>query len=435
MKLTKIFSSCLLVLAVTITLHSCSSDDNSELNPQNPEQTIQNPEQPVEEAISQICLDWNSTAAQVDATMNGYAKIAGDDNFACYRTNNGAYKVSYDFVNNALRSAAVIVASSAHGNNSQVYSLNGYTYIGNVDGAAIHTNNSAGNMAMVMNREIDGVGYITVGFAPIESSLFEKVEPISVEMLSSTDVTTSSFTARWKVSGDGSSNYDNSKLMLSTSPDMTSPKTFSGSGTGSGEFEAAISGLKVNTVYYLQAYVTIDGVRYDSEVISQELEHIETFSVGDFYPNATSPEGVVCRITGSGEHGTILSLDQDKLTWDVRGIFCTDYSSYNKNDGSQNDMGNSLPFAKWVYQHGTGWYGPAMNELCFNTSDLQAINAALSSKGYKELNGFYWSSTQKSADQSYVVTVAVSGYMGYGNTDSFEQQKDNSNYVRAMKKY
>ncbi len=427
MKLTNIFSISFLVFAV-IMFNSCSSDDNNDLTPPKPDQSI-------EDAISSICLDWNSSLTEVDATMKGYVKISCYDDFISYQTKNGFYKVVYDFVDNKLRSAAVIVKTTEQVNNNQIYSLNGYSYIGDIDGAAIYTNESIGNMAMVLSREIDGTEYLTVGFTPIESNLYEKVEPICVELLSSTNVSTTSFTANWKVSGEGSDKYENCKIMISETSDMSSPKTYGGSSIGSGEFKATITGLAVNTIYYLQAYVTIDGVRYDSEVISQELEHIDTYKIGDFYPNEESPEGIVCRITGSGEHGTILSLDEDYLKWDVNGIFCTDYSSYNSSDGSKNNMGSTQPFAKWIKMHGTGWYGPAKNELCFSKSNLEIINKALSSKGYVTLDGFYWSSTQKNNNQSYVVTVTTTGYMGYSNQHSFVHQKDNTNSVRAMKKY
>lgn len=143
------------------------------------------------------------------------------------------------------------------------------------------------------------------------------------------------------------------------------------------------------------------------------------YKIGDVYPASGTPIGVVWDVRNGGMNGTIISLDQDYLKWDINGIFCTEYPAYNSSDGSKNNMGSTQPYAKWVKAHGSEWFGPAINQLKISKTDLALINNTLRELNKTEMNGFYWSSTQKNNNQAYIMTVTENGYMGYSNMYSF----------------
>lgn len=392
-------------------------------------------DQEIDKVVGKICLNWNESYSEVNSKMNGFEKTVEDTEYISYKAKKGDYQISYDFVDGHLRSSVAVIPTSVQLDNSQVYSLDGYTYIGEIDGAAVYANSSEGNLAMIMKRVVDNAEYLTIGFAPIESELFESVQPIGVGNVKISDVGYDSMTIIWSIIGNPTDGIDRGGISYSTSPDLSDAKTTTTSCHNSGTFSMKLTTLAANQTYYFTAFVEIDGVRYESEVLSQELEYIKTYAIGDFWPDAVNPQGVVCVINGSGEHGKILSLDQDYIQWDRQGLFCTDYRCYNTSDGSKNDMGKVEPFAKWVYNHGSGWYGPAQYELFFSKSDLEKINSTLKSGGYPVMNGFYWSSTQYNGNNSYVVTATESFYMGYENKYTFYNTKSEKKSVRAMKKY
>lgn len=430
MKRIYIIATLMMGMTMAFMSASCSKDSDKFGN-----DAIEETEKEIEKVVDKICLDWNASPSKVESKMKGFNKVVDDGDFAAYKAKKADYQISYDFANGMLRSSVAVMPMSAQIDKSAVFSLDGYKYEGEIDGASVYTDVRAGNMAMMMTREIDNVEYLSVGFSPIESELFERLDPINIDDVEAIDVTSNSMSITWSVSGDWKEDFEKAGVDYSMTPDMTDAMTRTTSSAGSGRFKINLTNLTVNSTYYYMAFIIVDGIRYESEVYSQALDPVKTYKIGDFYPDDSNPEGVVCSVSGNGEHGKIVSLDQGKMQWDVNSLFCTDYGCNSNSDGSKNNMGNTQPFAKWVRNHGADWYGPARYELRLSREEISAINSTLSSKGYPILRGFYWTSTEHSSNTAYVVTVCTDGYMGYSNQFDFYNSKNQNNSTIAFKKF
>lgn len=83
------------------------------------------------------------------------------------------------------------------------YKLTGYEYLGNIDGAAVYMSPDGITLGTVINRNIDGRNYIAIGFAPIESDLFDMIAPIVVTTLTPKNVGKNSMTLCGSYTGNG----------------------------------------------------------------------------------------------------------------------------------------------------------------------------------------------------------------------------------------
>ena len=205
-----------------------------------------------------------------------------------------------------------------------------------------------------------------------------------------------------------------------------------------GEFTASLDGLTEGATYYYCAYVQMTpSLRLYGEV--QSFVAQTTYRVGDLYPDAAAPEGIVFDIESGGLHGKIVSLDYGtNLAWDSNSIPSSE-SCNNASDGSLNRMPTShSPAGRWCANKGDGWYCPARYELTALASALEAVNQRLRNLGRSAHEGFYWSSTQYSAsyyDLAYIVCLTESTYMGYSGGWSSYNSKGETHRVCAVKKF
>lgn len=411
----------LYAILLLISASGCSSDDNKN----------EDSGTPAVEASNKICLDWGCSKENVASFSTGLIKTGDTDNQLSYKSPAGDFSISYDFQDGKLRAALYAIQLDDDDSSSNLSSnLKNYQYVGETDGASVYTDSSKNTMAMVMTRNVGADRFGVVGYAPISSEMFEEIEPINVSTLSAENVTSTQMLLKGSFSGITS--VDKASFEYTVNPDLSETKIVTASVKGT-DFTYTFKTSEPNITLYYRALITFDGILYEGEWENADLEKVTLYKVGDPYPSASSPIGVVWEIKNGGMNGTIISLDQDYLKWDVNGLFCTDYSSYNSSDGSKNNMGSTQPFAKWVRSHGSDWFGPAINQLKISKADLALVNKTLRDLNKTEMDGFYWSSTQKNGNQAYIMTVTETSYMGYSNMHSFYNNKDNSRQVRAMR--
>ena len=415
----------------TIYFAGCS-DKSSDTDTSNNEDRI-----PTEEVLGNICIDWFSTADNVRQCMKGYHEHNNSTtDFIEYSNNSESINFAYRFKDSELISSVAIIPLASEIDQSDVlnkFNLSTYIYMGIVDGAKVYVNDTNNTMATVMTRTFDEISYLTIGFTPINAQgKIEYAEPIEVSTLTPTEITTKSMTLN--ASYSGIDQKPSAYFKYSTSQSMEDAKNVSATISGN-TFSKTISNLKINTTYYIQAYIKYDDLVYEGEILSSSVTPMKTYTVGDYYPDYDSREGVVYKTTNDGANGVIISLDQSYLQWDTEGLFCTDFNASNSYDGAKNNIGTNLPLAKWIKGHGKDWFAPAKYQLDITISNLRKVNESLLKVNAPEMNGFYWTSTEYTSNKAYVSTVTEYGYMGYENGYVFYNSKDQNRSTRAMKHF
>lgn len=381
---------------------------------------------------SLLSKNWgNSKSAVKKEQHKKLILLSEDSEFIKYSNSNGSFFISYYFKDDQLATSLLLIPSDK----SIVVAskkLNGYEYMGNMDGAAVHTSEST--IASVMNCDFDGEKYVAIGLTPLDDryNLFVTIDPVIVTTCPATNITTSSLSLNGSFTGE----TDNpvAYVKYAFSEDMSSGIVKKCSITDN-SFSYSLTGLKPNETIYYYAYVVDEGITYEGNIESATLEKVKAYAVGDIYPSCDNPEGIVCKISNNGTSGSILSLDQAYLQWDVNGIVNTDYSAYSSYNGRRNEIGTTSPYAKWIKGHGSDWYGPARYQLEFSKTNLARINSSLRSLNATIMDGFYWSSTQHSSNIAWVVTVTEKDYMGFDNQHSFVNSKSQKQSARAMKDF
>lgn len=397
------------------------------------------PNVPIDDKVSEeffkyVCKDWGTDKANVKSKMSGYTLIeTSDDNVLQFTDKEESHKVCYEFADGKLRASMMTFLKGSQEVDNTVLDLKSYKYMGQTDGGSIYTD-ALNNTMFIYMEKADGNSniYIVLGFTPMTSDLYENVEPISVIIDDPTDIEPMKVTM--KATLNGANNIEAARFYVASMADMSDSKWYSATISGQQISKSLTLSAPNQTIYYY-AEVKVGDVWYQSSTATLEMPKVKIYAIGDPYPDKENPIGVVCAITNQGMNGTIVSLDQDWLKWDEKGIFCYDYPSYNTSDGSKNNMGNVQPYAKWVASHGEGWFGPARAQLLFTVDNLKAINNGLKALDKRELDGFYWSSSQRDSNTAWVVTVTETSYMGYSNKYYFYNSKDQSRSIRAMKHF
>ena len=163
------------------------------------------------------------------------------------------------------------------------------------------------------------------------------------------------------------------------------------------------------------------------------------YKVGDYY-NENNKEGVVFQVWDGGRHGKLVSMDEAELKWcsDEQYRQKTQVDASNRVDGKANTDrvvylvdATQFPAFNWCRAKGGDWYLPAIDELVRFTLDKDvrtAINKTLSAKGYRELDGWYWSST----DYADYEPDACAWYVWIASNETRGADKNKEAYVRAI---
>lgn len=382
-----------------------------------------------EPALNMISTAWEKDMDFVKSECpKGLNLISSDDDFLKYTNSSKSFFICYDFMDGKLRSSLLLIPSDSYSNS---ITLQGYNYLGNLDSAKIFSSASGDTMGATLNRTEDGQNYYAVGLSPFESDLFDTIDPIVVTTEEATDITTNSIVLNGSVTGY--TENPQAYFVYSLNSDMSYPKS-SKCTLSDGKFSTKIANLEVNSTVYFKARIIDSDITYDGSVEKAELDKVKSYAVGDPYPDAVNPVGIVCKIKNGGTSGYILSLDQETKQWDVNHL-SQSVNATNTSNGANNNMGNASPFGSWVKNHGTGWYGPAKNEMNFSKSDVEKINNSMVRYNGTRLEGYYWTSTQKDSAQAWVTTVCVNYYSGYANGSQFTNSKTEKRRCIAMKAF
>lgn len=404
--------------------------------------TSEGPEVPPEvdeqlDALKDICLNWGESKTSVSVSMEKYSKVDEDDETMIFANEDASTLLAYQFSNNQLMSA--LVAFNQLKENIVATKLPAFSYFGRLSDCALYSNEESNTMCSYYTTTFDDSDYSVVGFTPIESSLFGKLEPISVAIDEVSSITESGALVRCSVTGD----YASAKVgvMVSSDEDFDDAKSYTAT-IKNGSFSATISKLTHDTKYWCYAYITIDGITYKSTPMTFETAHMDTYEVGDLYPKDGTPQGVVFYVDATGTHGKIVSFAQEYCKWENVDLFGEGYmGNYNNtSDGEKAKLPKNSSLNDFIKSLGEGWYCPAKGELSTLSKVVDIVNSTLERNGYKELGAFYYSCNEINKAPNgicvYCVTVCgSSGFMGYSNGYTFYVSKSNSEYARGIKKF
>ena len=379
-----------------------------------------------------VCMEWGADAGVVKAFMGNYPLLSENEGLLRYGQPEKGITISY-----ALESEKLVASALIYNDLFNMESVSGsmasYNYLGELSGGQVFSNAKKNTVCIAYDLSAGNKEYTVYGFAPIDSESYPELEPIVVTTGGATAIDLYTATVSGSVAGIDSAAPCGFLYGKNQDVNETNSRQFQLSSKG--EFQVKLTGLEMNTTYYYCAYTIINGVYYFGSVESFKTKYAQTYKVGDLYPNQQNPIGVVWKVDSDGLHGTIVSLDQGYMKWDVNGAFSSSASCRSAEDGSYNSLPSGQPYGIWVYGHGSGWYGPARRELADLCRALSKVNPTLEANGYKKIQSFYWSSTQYLSDTAYIVCVAESSYMGYSPGWYGYNTKDQMNSVRAMKKF
>ena len=160
------------------------------------------------------------------------------------------------------------------------------------------------------------------------------------------------------------------------------------------------------------------------------------YKVGDYYNDGTK-EGIVFVVYDGGYHGKIVSVDESFEQWAVSAVWQIATHATSKGEGMDNmrkimkqpNWRRNYPAFAWCASLGEGWYLPAIDELKLIYQNKSIINRRLDERGYCEIQGYYWSSTEEWSTD-FGSSCAWFFCMNDGSVDS--SYKSYFNSVRAV---
>lgn len=210
------------------------------------------------------------------------------------------------------------------------------------------------------------------------------------------NITQTTATCGGNVTSDGNATVTARGVCWNTAqnPTVSNSKTIDGSGTGA--FTSSVTGLTLNTTYYIRAYATnSSGTAYGSE-INFTTTNSTTIAIGQTYEG-----GIIFYIDGTGQHGLIAApSDQGTVNWGCEGTSISGTSTALGAGQANttlivnncNTTGIAARICNDLVLNGkSDWYLPSKNEL-----NLMHQNLYLQGIGNFEMNR-YWSSSQYNA--------------------------------------
>jgi hypothetical protein len=225
-------------------------------------------------------------------------------------------------------------------------------------------------------------------------------------------VTSTSANSGGTLTYDGGATVSAWGVCWSTSTNPTLANSFLQNTVSSGSFSSALSGLTLNTTYYVRAFASNSaGTAYGNEQIFTTTNNL--FAIGQSYQG-----GIVAYIDSSGIHGLIAAPSgQGSAQWGCYGATISGADGTAIGTGNQNTIDimtgcNEAGIAArlcgdLVLGGYSDWYLPSKDELYQLYLNKVAIG------GFAN-NGYYWSSSENNNDYAWVQYFG-DGYQGNGS--------------------
>ena len=169
------------------------------------------------------------------------------------------------------------------------------------------------------------------------------------------------------------------------------------------------------------------------------------YKAGEYYKSGLA-EGIIAYVDESGEHGTLISMDEGYTQWSTDYIMLiVQGGEFSRENGerntkyikSQENWEELYPAVVWCDNKNalglSSWYLPAPAELANAALNIEAINATLVEKGCEPIamgvNDAYWTSEEFGVQGAYAISFATGDFADYGH------DKKGYNRVRAMRKF
>jgi hypothetical protein len=270
--------------------------------------------------------------------------------------------------------------------------------------------------------------YKTYGFS-VRCLLGEAINAPVVETDSVTGITSTSAISGGNVFSDGGATVTSRGICWDTLPNPTIEDSITIDGDGTGSFISNITGLKLNTKYYVRAYATNSvGTAY-----GEEFSFKTSLAIGEI-----SGGGIIAYILQPGDPGYIegethglIAASEDQSTGAPWGCYGTLISGTStalgtgkaNTDAIINSCGEAGIAARLCADLDidgyNDWYLPSTDELIKLFQNRGSIGGLA---GYE-----YWSSTE--GGTTYAWTVGST----FGDLSSTD--KDNLRYVRAVRSF
>ena len=229
-----------------------------------------------------------------------------------------------------------------------------------------------------------------------------------------------------------------------------------------------LQGQTVNRVMPLRDIFMIKYANGEKEVFTMSKSNTANIQVSD-KPRASRQyrlldlydengvRGIVVKVYDDGYHGTIMSLEQNRLAFMkyIEAFSATALGLYNTDNGMENQKQlldylsqsnlltiDDFPAMKWCISLGEGWYLPARNEMgnilahisLDKDISLETLNQTIRSyKGEKlETWDSYVTSTESNTEGNRINAILVSNYFINYSESTWYQWRWTPAFVRAF---
>lgn len=190
--------------------------------------------------------------------------------------------------------------------------------------------------------------------------------------------------------------------------------------------------------------------------VSDKPRALRQYRLLDLY-DENGVRGIVVKVYDNGYHGTIMSLEQNRLAFMkyIEAFSATALGLYNTDNGMENQKQlldylsqsnlltiDDFPAMKWCISLGEGWYLPARNEMgnilahisLDKDISLETLNQTIRSyKGEKlETWDSYVTSTESNTEGNRINAILVSNYFINYSESTWYQWRWTPAFVRAF---